>query len=129
MSLLLAMRLECHLNGLTVNANQMRWSFIGPSWGRPLYFSWAVSINGASDHYADGLWIFTCPHWLPQPFCCCLVLYSCSCPACPGFHLSSYSSSPLCLSLHLVLVTHPLHDIPFTSNLLTSSQQQFHYIL
>lgn len=54
MSLLLATRLECHLNSLTVNANQMRWLLIGPSWGRPRCFSWAVSINGATEHYTEG---------------------------------------------------------------------------
>lgn len=54
MSLLLATRLECHLNSLTVNANQMRGLFIGPSWGRPRCFSWAASINGATEHYTEG---------------------------------------------------------------------------
>lgn len=54
MSLLLATRLEYHLNSITVNANHMRGLFIGPSWGRPGSFSWAVSINGANEHYTGG---------------------------------------------------------------------------
>lgn len=54
MSLLLATRLEYHLNSLTLNANQMRRLFIGPSCGRPQFFSWAVSINGATEHYTEG---------------------------------------------------------------------------
>lgn len=82
--LLLPTRLECHLTSLTVNANLMRRSFFGPSWGRLLYFPLAVSINGASKHYADGFWISTCPSTdSDSPFAIVLLFCSRLCPVIP----------------------------------------------
>lgn len=121
MSLLLATRLECYLNSLTVNANQMRWLFIGPSRDGPLCFSWAVSINGASEYYPDGLWISTCPTGSHSPSA--VALFSAHAHVLTVLLSICLPTSLLCLSLHLVLVTHQLHDVPFTSNLLTSLQQ------